>query len=198
MIRLAALLLAAVPCARAASLPSFEQTLNAVHLELRAARAGQVKAKTAAQSGEIDRLGRDVSYLNSTLWRLRSGLGDVQRRAQRPQSDPFLRNDVQRLAWDLRDLARRARSAAQDARSLADRSAKDPELVAPARNLLAEAQRLGSETRWLETDARNAGWDLRRAGLSAEAWDVERESGDAAFSARELEDAARALLDKVS
>lgn len=206
MVRLAALALAfAVPAAAAgpaALPPSFETMLNAIHLQVRETRAVQVKEKGRA---EIEQLSRDVSRLYSDLWRLRNDLRDVARRAQRhgpsqpgrPEQDPFLRSDIQRLVWNLRDMARYTESAERSAQRLIAQAPKDPEQVGPAQSLLSNAQRFSSETHWMENDSRNAGWDLRRAGYNMEAWDVERESRDIASGAQNLEGASRALLEKV-
>ncbi len=206
MVRLAALVLvlaAPVSAAGPAAMPpSFEGLLNAIHLQVRQTRAAQVKEKSKV---EIERLTWDLSRLNSDLWRLRNDLRDIARRVQRygrpqpgrPDQDPFLRNDIQRLVWNLRDMARFADRAERDVQRLISQAVKDPEQVQPAQNLLSEAQRMSSEARWLESDGRNVGWDLRRAGYNMEAWDVERESGGIATGARNLENAARALLEKV-
>ena len=206
MVRLAAFILVlSIPVSAAgpaAMPPSFEGMLNAIHLQVRQTRAAQVQEKSKA---EIERLSWDVSRLNSDLWQLRNDLRDIARRVQRrgpsqpgrPDQDPFLRNDIQRLVWNLRDMARFADRAERDVQRLISQASKDPEQVQPAQNLLSEAQRMSSETRWLESDGRNVGWDLRRAGYNMEAWDVERESGGIATGARNLENASRALLEKV-
>lgn len=139
--------------------------------------------------------------------RLKSTVSDVRRRAQNAsrndggrgdRQDPFLRNEVQRLVWDLRDFHQRVGRTADDAariqRSITE---KDPELVSPAMNLSRAANRLASDARWLSDEARWAAFDLRRAGFNFESWDVERESEGAESSARRLESDAQRILSQV-
>lgn len=187
--------------ARAQSSPSFESVVAQASGEFLQARAD---AKDAALARDIERSARDAEQLNMDIWRLRSQVSDVRRRAQQASNnqnqphDPFLRNEVQRLVWDLRDYARKLQDLHWDIQRLA-RSAqqKDPELVQPAQRLSSALQRLSSELTWVVSDARWASMDVRRAGFSMEAWDIERESSAAENSARQAQYEAQRLLGQV-
>lgn len=190
---------------RAQSLPSFEAALAGARDGILKARAEQVQAKDAQLAQEIGRASRDADSIASDAWRLRSDISDVRRRAQhaqsgpgQPNNDPFLRNDIQRLVWELRDFSRVVGDLARDIQRIA-RSVqqKDPDLVQPARALVGSAQRLNSEAGWIRNEANWASWDIRRAGFSMEAWDVERESSAAEDSSRQAQSEAQRLLQQV-
>lgn len=198
-----AVLLSLAASSSAASL-SFEQSLGALREQVLTVRVEQAKAKTAGLGARITRAANDASRLRWDAQRLRDRIRDIRWRAQRQgmgqpgqPRDPWLRNDIQRAVWDLRDLARDCGWLARDAESFNREATKDPALVGPAERLDSDAQGLQGEAQWLESDARFASWDIRRAGYNMEAWDIERESGNANTSARGLRDSARALLQKV-
>lgn len=205
MLLSAAFLLAALPCA--ARTFSFEEALGSAQEGIRGRREEQARAKDERQAYDLRRLAREADSMAWEASRLRSSVSDVRRRAQqasrgdggRPgDRDPFLRGEVQRLVWDLRDFARRAGQAADDVSRL-QRSitGKDPELVAPAGDLSRAARQLESDARWLSDEARWAAMDLRRAGFNFESWDVEREAEQAESSARRLDHDAQRILAQV-
>ena len=119
------------------------------------------------------------------------------RQSQPNQPDAFLRNEVQRLVWDLQESARQLDWSLRDLQRIRREAVKDPALVSPARQLESSVQWLQSDATWVEMDARNASWDLRRAGFSFESWDVERGGSDITRTARDLQSEARELLNKV-
>lgn len=184
---------------------TFESSLGQLRQTVVAARAEQVRAKNAALKHDLTRLANDARTLQWQGWNLRTRVGDVRRRAARyipprpgkPESDPFLRSELSRLTWDLRDHAWKAESAARDAQRIEREATQDPELVGPAEQLSFSARDYANETRWLAIEARNASWDVRRAGFSMEAWDLERESGNAENDSRDLETYAQRILAKV-
>lgn len=213
-----AALLAAAP-ASAGPVPSFEALLNTVRQNVLETRKEQVQAKDARTAQDIARLARDVERLTWDARRLKDRLSDIRRRASRlltarppipgrpgdprrpgqpgRDPDPFLRNDIQRLVWDLRDFTRAGEDADRELSRLARDAGKDPLHVDPAQQLERAARSFESEARWLESEGRWAGMDLRRAGYSFEAWDVERGTGDAGRLSQELARAARTLLEQV-
>lgn len=215
MLRLAALaVLTAVP-ARAAA-PSFESLLNNVRLAVRETRAEQAKAKDARAAQDIVRLASDADRLTWDARRLKDRLQDVRRRAQRAAAaqparpgrpgqpgqpprdqDPFLRNDVRQLVWDLQRFGRDADDMLRELARLSREAGKDPQHVEPARRLESSTGWLENETRWLDSEGRWAGMDLRRAGFNFEAWDVERGAADAERAGRELAQGARELSQQV-
>lgn len=220
-----AALLAASPAA-AGPVPSFESLLINVRQTVVQTRAEQIQAKDARTAQDIARLARDVERLTWDARRLKDRLSDIRRRASRVlnarppipgrpgdprrpgqpgrpapgpgrDSDPFLRNDIQRLVWDLRDFTRNGDDAQRELDRLTREAGKDPVHVDPAAQLERSARDLESESRWLESEGRWAGMDLRRAGYSFEAWDVERGTADGERRAQELARGARTLLERV-
>jgi hypothetical protein len=201
---LSAVLFSAV-CVQAQSLPSFEDAISQAGGQFLQARAEQFQAKNALLAGDIQRAAREADSLSMDTWRLRSQLSDVRRPAQQAQNtgsnqpqDPFLRSEIQRLVWDLRDYSRKADDIYRDIQRIS-RSVqqKDPELVQPAGALVSSTQRLSSEYGWVSSDARWVSQDIRRAGFSMEAWDVERESSSAENSTRQALYEAQRLLGQV-
>lgn len=215
-----AALLAASP-ASAGPVPSFENLLNTVRLNVLETRKEQVQAKDARTAQDLQRLARDVERLTWDARRLKDRISDIRRRASRAMntqppfpgrpgdprrpgnpgqpgnSDPFLRQDVQRLVWDLKDFTRTGDDAQRELDRLAREAGKDPLHVDPAQQLERAARELENETRWLESEGRWAGMDLRRAGYNFEAWDVERGSADGQRRAQDLSRGARTLVEQV-
>ena len=194
-----------LPCA--AQTLSFEDSLGDFTRDIREHRALQSRSKDARHASDLHRAAGEADSMAWEASRLKSTVSDVRRRAQNAsrndggrgdRQDPFLRNEVQRLVWDLRDFHQRVGRTADDAariqRSITE---KDPELVSPAMNLSRAANRLASDARWLSDEARWAAFDLRRAGFNFESWDVERESEGAESSARRLESDAQRILSQV-
>lgn len=188
--------------ARAQSIPSFEAAVAQASGEFLQARS---EAKDAALARDVERSAREAESHSMDLWRLRSQVSDVRRRAQQaahngqnqPQ-DPYLRSALQRLVWDLRDFARKLRDLHWDVQRLTRQAqGKDPDLVQPAQRLVSSLQRLSTDLNWVVSDARWAAMDVRRAGFSMEAWDIERESSDADNSARQAQYEAQRLLNQV-
>lgn len=205
MMRIALLLLALTPTAGAHELPSFEASFGLIRQHFSTARAALNESKDANTARELEALASVVDRAASDAGRLRWEIRDIQRRAQRydggqpgrPGSDPFLRNDLNRLVWDLRRLSDDAVGAERNAARLSSTVSKDPALVAPAQRLTTGARRLRSEADWLESDGRWAGSDLRRAGFTFEAWDVERYSSEASRHSRSVDHLAGQILSKV-
>lgn len=112
-------------------------------------------------------------------------------------SDPFLRQDVQRLVWDLKDFTRTGDDAQRELDRLTREAGKDPLHVEPAQQLERAARDLEGESRWLESEGRWAGMDLRRAGYNFEAWDIERGTADGQRRAQDLARGARTLVEQV-
>lgn len=203
--RIALLLLALTPTTGAHELPTMEASFGLIRQHAMAARAEIRDSKDANTARELEALASSVDRAASDAGRLRWEIRDIQRRAQRydggqpgrPGSDPFLRNDLNRLVWDLRRLADDAGSAERNAARLGQTVSKDPALVAPAQRLLAGARRLRSEADWLESDGRWAGSDLRRAGFTFEAWDVERYASETSRYSRSVENLAGQIVSKV-
>lgn len=213
-----AALLAASP-ASAGPVPSFENLLQSVRQNVLETRKEQAQAKDARTAQDLQRLARDVERLTWDARRLKDRISDIRRRASRAMnaqppfpgrpgdprrpgqpgrdSDPFLRNDVQRLVWDLRDFTRQGDDSQRELDRLAREAGKDPLHVEPAQQVERAARSLESESRWLESEGRWAGMDLRRAGYTFEAWDVERGTADGERRARELSQSARTLVDQV-
>jgi len=190
---------------RAQAIPSFEAALGEARGQILKVRTEQVQARDAQLAQEMNRASREADSLGSDAWRLRSQISDVRRRAQSAQNGPgqpghdaFLRGEIQRLVWNLRDFGRSADDLYRDIQRIC-RSVqqKDPELVQPARALLSSTQRLNSEAGWVRNEASWASSDIRRAGFSMEAWDVERESSDAENSSRQAQSEAQRLLGQV-
>lgn len=216
-----AALLAATP-ASAGPVPSFENLLNTVRQNVLETRKEQIQAKDARTAQDIQRVARDIERLSWDARRLKDRISDVRRRASRAMnaqppfpgrpgrpgdprqpgnpgrdSDPFLRQDVQRLVWDLKDFTRTGDDAQRDLDRLTREAGKDPLHLDPAQQLERGARNLESETRWLESEGRWAGMDLRRAGYNFEAWDVERGTADGSRRAQDLARGARLLVEQV-
>lgn len=201
-----AALLAATP-ASAGPVPSFENLLNTVRQNVLETRKEQIQAKDARTAQDIQRVARDIERLSWDARRLKDRISDVRRRASRAMnaqppfpgrdSDPFLRQDVQRLVWDLKDFTRTGDDAQRDLDRLTREAGKDPLHLDPAQQLERGARILESETRWLESEGRWAGMDLRRAGYNFEAWDVERGTADSQRRAQDLARGARLLVEQV-
>ena len=194
-----------LPCA--AQTPSFEDALGSFRQDIHEQRAARLQSKDARHASDLHRAAREADSMAWEASRLRSTVSDVRRRAQNAsrdngqqpdRQDPFLRNEVRRLVWDLRDFNQRVGRTADDVsriqRSITE---KDPELVSPAMNLSRAARQLASDARWMSDEARWAAFDLRRAGFNFESWDVERESEGAESSARRLESDAQRILAQV-
>ena len=193
--------LLSLPASAGPAIP-FEASLAELRSSVLAARA-QIKSDGLAR--ELSDLAAEANRLDWQAERLRRAVQDLRWRAQRsspgrpgqPPSDPFLRSDIDRLTWDLRDLqfdSQRARDRASRAEQAA---AKDPALVEPAKRFSGEAQRFASTAQWLSSDARWTAMDLRRIGYSMEAWDLERLSGDASRAADDLRGSSARILSKV-
>ncbi|MBI5242831.1 MAG: hypothetical protein HY922_03985 [Elusimicrobia bacterium] len=185
--------------------PSFEAVMVETRRQILQVRNEQVQAKDLQLAQDINRSSREANSLAMDAWRLRSQISDVRRRAQsaqdnpnQPGHDPFLRNEIQRLVWDLRDFSRSANDIYRDIQRISRSiQQKDPDLVQPARSLVSSTQRLNSEAGWVRNEANWASMDIRRAGFSMEAWDVERESSDAENSSRQAHSEAQRLLGQV-
>lgn len=190
--------------AQAAVLPNFEEALTNLRLTVLETRQAQIQQKTQDLSGAISSLGWDIERERRVVSQFRFRIQEVSRRARQyqpkpgqPDTDPFLRNEVQRLSWDMQDAARQLDYALRELQRISRQAVKDPALVSPARQLESSAQWLQSDATWIEMDARNAAWDLRRAGFSMEAWDLERYGSDITRSGRDLQSESRELLRKV-
>lgn len=220
-----AALLAATPVS-AGPVPSFENLLHTVRQNVLETRKEQLQAKDARTAQDLQRLARDVERLAWDSRRLRDRISDIRRRASRAMnaqppfpgrpgdrrpgdprrpgnpgspghSDPFLRQDVQRLVWDLKDFTRSGDDAQRELDRLTREAGKDPLHLDPAQQLERGARNLESEARWLESEGRWASMDLRRAGYNFEAWDVERGTQDGERRAQELSRGARRLVEQV-
>ena len=195
---IALLLAAEVSAAQAAAMPSFEQSLGQFRQDFLAQRAAQRKVKALAAPQEIDALASSSQRMRFDAQRLRDNINDARWRAQRSHpGDQWLRSDLQRLTWNLRDFARYTQDLAWRARSILGGAQKDPACVAPAQRLQGSSSWLRSEMGWLQMDAQSAGWDFRRAGYSMEAFEVENAARDAENSANDLERLAAQILAKV-
>jgi hypothetical protein len=191
--------------AQSTTLPSFEAALGMIRQDVLTERARQIAAKNQALAQEIERLARQVSDLRWASWRYRDRLNDLRRRAQnyvpdqpgRPSNDPFLRWDVQQLAYDVRNFARDVDWAKREVFRLSAQATKDPDLVSASQHLKDRAESLRSTCQWLKDDALWAMLDLRHAGFYMEAFDIEREASRASDSSRDLKNEARVLAEKV-
>jgi hypothetical protein len=188
--------------ANAAVAPSFEQTLGEFRAGFLAQRAKQIKAKALAASSDIEQLSYETDRLRSDAQRLRNAVNDLKWRAQRARNDPrrpdaWLRNDLQRLVWELRDHARDVQNAEWRAQSVLSGAQKDPSAVSSAQRLQSGASWLRSEDGWLQMDGQNAAWDFRNAGFSMEAFDVENNVRDAQNASNDLERTANAIYSKI-
>ncbi len=199
-----AALLLAQPLSAGVAVP-FGTALNQIRTQVLKTKASQEKIRAQSTAGEISRLASDVRRHGWDTQRLERRLADIRRRVNRlrndpsrpGRNDPFLRNDLRRLTWDLRDLKRAADRTESAVRRVAATAKKDPALVSPARSLSSNANWFDNDARSLEREARWAHWDIRRAGYTFEAMDIDRGTRDIARSARDIESEARRLLDKV-
>lgn len=191
--RLLPLLLVAVPAAAAPALPSFEESLGSIQLQVR--KSAPERRSVHAKSG-LDNLGWDADRLRDEASRLRSAIRWLQAATRRP-NDPYLRSQVTQTSWALRDFQWRVDQLKRDVERARDEAKKDPALVGAAERARSSASWLASETRWLELDTSSAVWDLRRAGFTFEAWDFERYTRDANASAERTADAAAELARRV-
>jgi hypothetical protein len=203
----AGLLLAAVSVSVSASpaIPSFEFSAAQLQSSIAALRAAQVKTKAgdigprlSNMAWDLERAERDASRLQNDLRFLMSRVRRHQPPvAGRPDNDPSLRWDVQRLTRDLSQLARNSQQSLYDLRFLSSEAVKDQNLVAPATRLSDAASRFQSATNWLLSDARFAYFDLMRAGFTFEGMDLDRDSRDVDGRAQDLRSEADRLLAKV-
>ncbi len=203
---LAAVLAAlAAPAWGGTALPSFEGAVHEMRASILSTRAEQIKVKTLSAKNELENLSHNVRRHDWEAGRLRRKISDIRRRVnrmgpdqpRRPDSDPFLRNDIRRLVRNLRDFVRKVERSQRRAEALANTVQKAPDLVRPAERLERNARAFVSEARWLENEARWARWDIRRAGFTFEAIDIERYSDEAHRAARRIKTAAGRILKKV-
>lgn len=200
----ALLVLVSAASSQAATLPSFEATLGQFRQNFLTQRAEQKKAKALQAGQDLDNLAFNADNLRTDSQRLRNAVNDLRWRCQRnrpdprrPGGDPWLRNDLDRLVWSLRDHARYVQDLSWRAQNFLRDAKKDPEAVAPAQRLQNAAGWLRSEEGWLQMDAQNAGWEFRNAGFSMQAFDVENAARDAQNSAMDLENISTQILAKV-
>lgn len=192
--RLLPLLVAvAVPAAAAPALPSFEQSLGSIQLQVQksAPQRGTVHAKSG-----LDNLSWDADRLRDDASRLRNTVRWLQAAARRP-NDPSLRSYVIQASWQMREFSSRVVTLRRDVERARDAAQKNPDLVGAAERARSSASWLTSETRWLWSDIQTASWDLRRAGFVFEAFDFERYSSEATDAAAGAEQAAGELVRRV-
>lgn len=191
---------------RAAGVVSFENALAEIRRGALAGKAALLQRRKDGLAEDIQKLSDQTRRLDWDSSRLRRDLDNLRRRAQRyaaprrpgqPDPDPFLRMDLDRFIWDLRDFCSYTANADRAARSYLASATKDPALVAPAQNLHANANPLWHSVNWLASDARFAESDFRRAGFHGQASDLYWKTSDADRDAHSLLNTASQLLDKV-
>ena len=205
MISIIAVVLAITAGAQAATVPSFEQSLINIRQEILLKRAQQIKAKSQSLAQQIERMAQEASDMYWESWRLRNRVGSLRNRAQNhappnpgmPETDPFLRWDIQQLAYDMRNFARRVQLGGQEVSRLKAQAVKDASLVKPAEHLQERSESLRSSCQWLKDDSFWAMLDFRNAGYYMEALDIQRESASASDYSADLKNQARALNAKV-
>ena len=192
----------------AAQAISFENALHNIRQSVLATRQKQIQAKDAAQASKIRSLANDLRRFRWDVQDAKRVVSDIRRRAQRAandggrdgdrsRQDPFLRNDINRALWNLRDLNRDLDRVRMTLGQLLREAKKSPESVSAAADLASSAGWMQSDAGWLQSEARWARSDLRRAGYTFEGWDIERECDDIDREARDLERDARTLQSKV-
>lgn len=189
----------AAPAVAAPAAPGFEQALGSLRDQVLQTRAAQLKAKSAQDVTQADWDARDLSrrgmMLESTISDVRRRAADA-RRAPRPGQDPFLRSQVERALFDLRQWDQDLQMLERRTMTLAASAQKDPDAASAAQQLVYDAQDVASAAQQLSTDADWMSWDLRAAGFAYEAGELQRLAQDAAAQARQLGYDAQTILDR--
>lgn len=199
LLGLAAAMLAGPAVAQGPAVPlNFQRNLLGIQDTIRKQTA-EVREELGAQSeSALNRLTWDARDLERESRDLKWQVQRVARRArtagrERGQ-DPFLRNEVRQLVWDLQRHLRDAQRLGRDAERLNREAPRDRKLLSAAETAERAVSQWLNEAGWLTSEGRFAGMDLRRAGFSMEAWDVERHSREAEDEARGAERALNALI----
>ena len=200
----AALLISAASASASPALPSFEFSAANLQSTIAAMRASQVKAKAGNigpqltnMAWDLERAEREASRLRNDLRWLLQRVRSHQQGNGRPDNDPSLRWDVQRLTRDLAQLTRDAQYRVNDLRFLSSQAEKDETLIPAASRLVDGARRFKDTTNWLLMDARFAYFDLMRAGFTFEGMDLDRDSRDIDARAQDLQTESEKVLAKI-